>query len=203
MADTVAKRPQTDLAREAIRKIGSAITTPLTDIPSRLAKKVSDKISPPNQVGSPMQGFFSGATEGAGDLLTSMTSPLGLATSAYGSGVLGMAPSLIRAAKTAKIASKGMRGPNPALMQPAGTVRPTPTGRMPGQSGRTSNSTVYHGLEPQTPAPYVSNPVAPLSEAYRKGGAIKGQSSRGAELADKMSKLKTARAEAAIKEGRK
>lgn len=60
------------------------VNKPLVDFPSRLAKRGSEIISPHNEVGSPMRGFLSGALEGAGDLASSMTSPLSLGLTAMG-----------------------------------------------------------------------------------------------------------------------
>lgn len=46
-----------------------------------MAKKASEAISPPNQVGSPMRGFLSGAIESAGRMGDDATSPAGIAMS--------------------------------------------------------------------------------------------------------------------------
>ncbi len=59
---------------------------PTTELPSRLAKKASDAISPADKEGSIARGFLSGATEGAGKLASDMTSPLSLAMTALGAG---------------------------------------------------------------------------------------------------------------------
>lgn len=58
--------------------------SPTTNIPSKLAKKGSDYISPTNRVNSPIRGFLSGALEGAGKLGDDMTSPMSLAGLAIG-----------------------------------------------------------------------------------------------------------------------
>jgi len=79
-------------------------TQPLTDAPSRLAKKASPSIDAPrmgsqmfdpnsflggvenfgNRADATMRGFGAGALEGAGDYLSGMTSPLSLATMVAG-----------------------------------------------------------------------------------------------------------------------
>lgn len=60
------------------------LTSPMTDAPSRFAKGVGDMISPANQEGSMLRGFLSGAAEGAGNVVSDMTSPLGIASLASG-----------------------------------------------------------------------------------------------------------------------
>ncbi len=56
------------------------LDTPLTDLPSRVAKVGADKIDEPelNSSFPRLKGFAAGALQGAGDLFTRMTSPLEL-----------------------------------------------------------------------------------------------------------------------------
>lgn len=72
---------------------------PTTDIPSRLAKKASDFISPVDKEGSVGRGFLSGAIEGAGNVASDMTSPLSLASGALGTVARG-AKSIYNTGKT-------------------------------------------------------------------------------------------------------
>jgi hypothetical protein len=62
----------------------SAISNPLTTAPSRLAKDIADKADKFDPNRSPMKarmmGFGSGALQGLGDVVSSLTSPLSLAT---------------------------------------------------------------------------------------------------------------------------
>jgi hypothetical protein len=65
-----------------------AISDPLTDIPSRIAKSVGDYIDSPSLTRSPMaarvQGFGAGALQGLGDVISGMTSPINIATMGAG-----------------------------------------------------------------------------------------------------------------------
>ena len=60
------------------------LADPLTDAPSRFAHQVSDYITTPHadqsMMGSMARGFLGGATQGLGDVASSMTSPMNLAT---------------------------------------------------------------------------------------------------------------------------
>lgn len=58
------------------------LTNPLTKAPSRFARKLADKVDPPTGEGGRIRGFLAGALEGAGDVLSEATSPLGMAASA-------------------------------------------------------------------------------------------------------------------------
>ncbi len=58
------------------------LTSPMTDAPSRFGRSVGDMISPANQEGSMIRGFLSGAAEGAGNVASDLTSPLGMASAA-------------------------------------------------------------------------------------------------------------------------
>lgn len=78
--------------REAQKQPGifERLTTPLTDLPSRAAKKVADWVDTPEMDDSKatamLKGFGAGAIQGAGDLLTSFTSPADIAATVSGVG---------------------------------------------------------------------------------------------------------------------
>lgn len=86
--------------------------TPLTDAPSRAADFVANKIDEPSLDRSPLraklEGFAAGATQGVGDVLTQMTSPLDLALTALGLGGAKFAArgaqGLSRAARSGEVA---------------------------------------------------------------------------------------------------
>lgn len=71
-----------------LRKGWDAISEPITDLPSRFARQVSDYIDQPvsrddtylSGVLARGKGFVAGATEGIGDAVSGLTSPLNLAT---------------------------------------------------------------------------------------------------------------------------
>lgn len=67
-----------------------AISDPLTDLPSRVAKTAADYIDQPSLERSPMMarvaGFGAGALQGIGDLVSGATSPVNLATAALTGG---------------------------------------------------------------------------------------------------------------------
>ena len=67
-----------------------AISEPLTDLPSKFASSVADYIDAPSLERSPMmariQGFGAGAIQGLGDIASSLTSPINLATTALTAG---------------------------------------------------------------------------------------------------------------------
>jgi len=52
---------------------------PLWKGPSRVASSMADYIDPPAGEGGRLRGFLAGATEGAGDVLSGMTSPASIA----------------------------------------------------------------------------------------------------------------------------
>src|SRR5262245_16033136 len=70
------------------------LSDPLTTAPSRFARSISADIDQPvnedynyfTGLKARAKGFFAGATEGAGDLLSSLTSPINLATAALSGG---------------------------------------------------------------------------------------------------------------------
>jgi hypothetical protein len=78
--------------REAAKEPGifQKLTTPLTDLPSRAAKKVADWADTPELNDSRpealLKGFTAGAIQGTGDLLTSFTSPADIAATLAGVG---------------------------------------------------------------------------------------------------------------------
>jgi hypothetical protein len=66
-----------------------AAADPLTDAPSRFAKGVANWLDNPMDRGSeatPIRSFIAGATEGAGDLVSGLTSPINLAATALTGG---------------------------------------------------------------------------------------------------------------------
>lgn len=58
--------------------------TPLTNKPSIYGRKIADTIDNPQGEGGYGRGFLAGAAEGAGDLISGMTSPMSLAGMALG-----------------------------------------------------------------------------------------------------------------------
>ena len=65
------------------------ISKPLTTIPSDIGRSVANWMDNPMERGSeatPIRSFLAGATEGAGDLVSSLTSPIDLATAALSGG---------------------------------------------------------------------------------------------------------------------
>lgn len=69
-----------------LSKIYHAVSDPLTTAPSRFAKSVADYIDNPQGEGGYWHGLAAGSIQGAGDVLSSLTSPLNLATIATGTG---------------------------------------------------------------------------------------------------------------------
>lgn len=95
-----------------------ALSDPITDLPSRFAKSVSDFVTTPelSDQGNPimpyLKGAIGGGLQGIGDLASGLTSPLNLATTAL---TMGEAP-LLKAgygglAKIANIGSKALGAP--------------------------------------------------------------------------------------------
>jgi hypothetical protein len=74
-----------------------AISEPLTDAPSRVGNRFADSVDSPSLNRSPtmasIEGFGAGALQGIGNLLSGLTSPLNIATTALtaGSGLAGKA----------------------------------------------------------------------------------------------------------------
>jgi hypothetical protein len=92
-----------------------AISSPLTTLPSEFAKGVADYIDRPSLERSPMrariEGFGAGAIEGVGDLLSSLTSPIDLATTALtGGSSLALKKGLPQIAKLASMGGKAAGG---------------------------------------------------------------------------------------------
>lgn len=77
-----------------LRRGWDAISQPLTDLPSRMVKPIADWVDAPDldtsNFGTQLKGFGAGALQGAGDLITSFTSPLelGMGAATLGSGML-------------------------------------------------------------------------------------------------------------------
>lgn len=95
-----------------------ALSDPITDLPSRFAKSVSDFVTTPelSDQGNPimpyLKGAIGGGLQGVGDLVSGLTSPLNLATTAA---TMGEAP-LLKAgygglAKIANIGAKALGAP--------------------------------------------------------------------------------------------
>ncbi len=88
-----------------------AFTNPLTTAPSRVANTVADKIDAPSLNRSPLQamiqGGLAGMTQGAGNVMSDMTSPaniIGMAAGPMGKVMSGMgkaAPAIAKVAKPA------------------------------------------------------------------------------------------------------
>lgn len=102
-------------------KVKDAVTQPLTDAPSRAARQLADEIDKPTSrsefevINIPgvgpinPKGFVAGAVQGAGDVASSLTSPLNLALTALGFG------SEAAAARGLTGASRGMRAAEAAI----------------------------------------------------------------------------------------
>lgn len=93
-----------------------AISDPLTDAPSRFAKSVGDMIDAPSLDRSPtmarIQGFGAGALQGIGDLVSGLTSPIGIATAALPGGeAVAAGRGLTRTAQALNVASKVAAAP--------------------------------------------------------------------------------------------
>jgi hypothetical protein len=73
-----------------LSKAWHTISDPLTDLPSRVAKKAADYIDQPSLERSPtmarIAGFGAGALQGIGDAVSGLTSPINLATAALTGG---------------------------------------------------------------------------------------------------------------------
>jgi len=76
-------------------KTWSALSEPLTDLPSRFARQVSESVTMPSpeaddsylsQLAARAKGFAGGAIEGIGDLVSGLTSPINLVTTALTAG---------------------------------------------------------------------------------------------------------------------
>jgi hypothetical protein len=89
---------------------------PLTDAPSKAAAKLADAIDQPSLERSPLkaklQGFVAGATKGAGDVVSSLTSPLNLGLTALGlGGEAAGAKGLLGVSKAARAAEAALQAP--------------------------------------------------------------------------------------------
>jgi len=85
------------MPRDSVSPSSSLLTkwlSPLSDIPSRVSRKLANKIDPPEGKGGYLKGLLAGSITGAGDVASEMTSPISLATT-----IMGM-PSVGRAGKT-------------------------------------------------------------------------------------------------------
>lgn len=105
------------------------LDTPLTDLPSRVAKVGADKIDEPelNSSFPRLKGFAAGALQGAGDLFTRMTSPLelGMALASGGASIArrGGLSGLSRGLEAANMALSGAE----ALHGAGEVIRPDAT----------------------------------------------------------------------------
>lgn len=109
-----------------------AISDPLTDLPSRMAKSVGDYIDAPSLDRSPMmasiRGFGAGALQGLGDVVSGMTSPINLATAGAGalekSALLEGLPQLARMANIGGRVAGGLTSAHGAagVMDPNATM---------------------------------------------------------------------------------
>lgn len=99
-----------------IKGVWERLNTPLTTLPSKLATKAADVIDQRHLDESPMmarvKGFLAGATQGAGDFASSMTSPVNLATMAAGAGATGAAKAgLTGLSRGARVAEAALQAP--------------------------------------------------------------------------------------------
>lgn len=96
------------------------ITQPLTDLPSRAAKKISNTIGPSesssNVPVSTARGFLSGAVEGAGNVVSDMTSPLSIAMMGLG------LPRGVKNLKSLMSAGESAIGPSIEAMTPKRSI---------------------------------------------------------------------------------
>src|SRR5665213_1317255 len=109
--------PQTKPEDEPLlSKIWRQQTTPLTDLPERASKSVSDTITEPKLDESPLvaklKGFAGGSLEGLGKVISSLTTPLNLETMGA-SGLSGAADKagLDAIAKALSLTSRGLSVP--------------------------------------------------------------------------------------------
>lgn len=118
----------------ALSRIWEAMSTPLTDLPSRIGRSAANLMDDPNAVpeenylspDNPLSGletfgrgvnknirqFLAGSTEGAGNLISSMTSPIDLGAAALSGG------SSLAARAGLPTAAKGLRGLSGAMSAP-------------------------------------------------------------------------------------
>jgi hypothetical protein len=102
--------------RSTAKKAWDYARTPLTDAPSRAAKVAGDAIDQrslgESKLGAQLKGFAAGALQGAGDLVSSFTSPLDLALTltGYGAAKAG-AKGLMGISKAARAAEAGLQVP--------------------------------------------------------------------------------------------
>lgn len=99
-----------------LSKAWSAVSDPLWEGPSRFAKQVSDSLTQhtadESMLGSMTRGFIGGATEGLGNVLSSLTSPLSLATLGTGGlEVAGAKAGMPQVARLASIGTKALSAP--------------------------------------------------------------------------------------------
>lgn len=92
LSDTSDKSNNTQVTEKQpegfLSRAWKTLSSPLTDLPSKAASYLADKIDEPRLNQSPdvasMKGFLAGATKSAGDLVSGLTSPLNLGLSVTG-----------------------------------------------------------------------------------------------------------------------
>lgn len=115
-ATTTSNNARIEAPKGLLSRAWSAISEPLTTAPSEFARSVANTVDAPSLERSPLvaraQGFLGGALEGIGDLVSGITSPLGIASTVIpgGQAVAG-ARGLTRTAKALNAAGKVVAAP--------------------------------------------------------------------------------------------
>lgn len=103
-----------DFIPQPVQDIWSFATKPLTDVPSRIGSSVAETIDPSNTAVAD-RGFFgpfiAGATEGIGNVISGLTSPLNLATLGAFKGAGTLSESAPTVARGLGLISKGLSAP--------------------------------------------------------------------------------------------
>jgi len=112
---TPVTKPDTSDTSGVLSKIWHAMSDPLTDAPSRAANLIANKIDVPSLGRSPMlariQGALAGATQGAGDVASSLTSPLNIIAAALTGGSSMAEESMPAAANAMRIGARVASAP--------------------------------------------------------------------------------------------
>ena len=124
MSPSIAGEPVISDNKSRLRQMWDLAVNPLTDLPSRIGRSLSEDITTPRLPGAvpewmgnlgitdksiaQMKGFYGGALEGIGDVISGFTSPLNLAT--LGAGALETVGARAGLGALARIGNYGVRG---------------------------------------------------------------------------------------------
>jgi hypothetical protein len=170
-----------------LESLYESATQPLTDAPSRVGKRASELVldptaDPNEQWFLQPRAFLAGATEGAGDLASSMTSPVNLAAMVLSGGSAGAAkaglPTIARGLSTTARATSlpamfhgGSKLVDPAsslaergsgLAELAGGTLGATQGKLPSLRGRRLITDETGSIDPK---PFVKNPADRAAKA--------------------------------------